>query len=345
MNRMGKWLMVACSAAFTFLAQGATELMDRVVDARVAKLNEEGVAGAWSDSVPGRPVDRFVYRITFVTDESKDDFLSLTLQQPDNISDIRLNGERVPYPVERMEYIKVAGIPSDMLKTGTNVLEATTFVSWKARKNWKRKPSDPRPYPARDIKFALKGMVASDLVLQSGPVLGYAGTDMASVACRVNVPAEVRLKLGGQTLKSPLGLIHDFKVESLKPDTKYPYVIEARVRGGAWTTLSDQYAVRTYPKGDQLEFLAMGDSRSTPDRWNKVSVAAAAEKPMFCVFTGDWVTHGRKNYLWDREFFHPGRDFLATVPFYARNVFMPQKTVMDGLNVLAVHPLKAGTLR
>ena len=62
--------------------------------------------------------------------------------------------------------------------------------------------------------------------------------------------------------------------------------------------------------------MALGDCRSHPDRWAAVAAAALKHDPELVVFSGDLVSAGRNERLWDREFFTPAAKLLSTVPFY-----------------------------
>lgn len=309
-------LLVAVGVVVFPAAEGATELLGQA-KGQLCLLDKAGAVTEWKESVMIRSIDPMGYRLSFkVADPSA--FLSLTLEQPANVAEITLNGKPVPYPVAEMEYMTVPGIPAEMLNAGENVIEAKTFVSKKQKRRWKRKGGRAEPRSVKPGEFSLKGLVADDLTLRTGPVLGSASHEHITVACRVSMPAAVRLVIDGRTMESPVGLFHQFKAEGLNAGTDYTYQLQGRAPGSSkWKTLGDSFAVRTYPAKGDFQFVALGDSRSNPDVWNAVSKAAAAHQPIFCVSTGDLVDRGLQDYLWDEELFEPGKEFLATVPYYA----------------------------
>ncbi|WP_168433332.1 purple acid phosphatase family protein [Pontiella sulfatireligans] len=262
--------------------------------------------------------NRYGYQIFFELEDAPN-YLSLTLDLPESIKDITLNGAPVPIPLEGMEYRTIPGIPATLLKEGENVLIAKTYVPGKKKRRKKSQIVMPsKVYMATDGKFALQGLLAEDLVLQTGPILGSASQTSVTVACRVNLPAEVQLILGDQTLIAKKGLMHSFKVEGLSPNTDYSYTLQGRPDAtSAWATLSESYSVKTFPLGGDLEFIAMGDCRSNPEGWGAIAAAVTKHKPMFCAFSGDMVTIGQHDVLWDKELFSPAKEFFATIPYYA----------------------------
>ena len=63
--------------------------------------------------------------------------------------------------------------------------------------------------------------------------------------------------------------------------------------------------------------MVLGDSRTNPQDWGKVSGAANGRNPQLVVISGDLVAAGKDDVSWDREFFGPGKDLLSRVPTYA----------------------------
>jgi hypothetical protein len=68
--------------------------------------------------------------------------------------------------------------------------------------------------------------------------------------------------------------------------------------------------------GKKLRFAAAGDCRSIPKAWAAVAGAVAKAQPELLLFSGDLVSDGRVDWLWDGEFFNPARGMLGSVPFY-----------------------------
>jgi 4-amino-4-deoxy-L-arabinose transferase-like glycosyltransferase len=157
-----------------------------------------------------------------------------------------------------------------------------------------------------------------DLAFHTGPVLGCAGPDFFTVACRTTVPAAVTLKVGEKSYTSPAGLAHTFRAEGLKPTTRYEYVLTAALPGTAKLVRSGPHAVQTLPEdgAEKLVFVALGDSRTQPKIWERVAMAAQKAQPAFVIHTGDLVGNSTDDVLWDEQFWSPAEEMLATRPFY-----------------------------
>ena len=244
-------------------------------------------------------------------------FTALSLKKPSNTEDIMLNGLPVKAPFDAMVYRTIPGIPISMLKKGTNQLEISWYTDVKTKKNKEtaRISFLPAQISASDLKTSLIGHKPEELKFQTGPVLGYAAEKFFTLACRVNIPAEIVLDVNNHKYVSKPALLHSFKVEKLSADTPYEYTLTANIGSTASTTIGP-YTVKTLPNSDQFKIAFLGDSRTNSKDWNKVASAVAKENPTLAVFAGDMVTNGRNDYEWDEQFCTPGKELLATTPFY-----------------------------
>lgn len=279
-----------------------------------------GVSKAVADDAPGsvdiligaeRSIARVngevVFRAVFKVDDPGQ-FACLAIEKPLYIKNLSINGAPVAVPIEGMSYNTIPGIPVMMLRKGSNTLTA----------RWRQKA---RKIDHADLDIRLLGMMPSALRFQTGAILGYAGENFFTVSCRVNIPAEVVLDVGSRKYTSKSGLLHSFKVKSLKPDTQYEYSLKARVseRDGCFSAALGPYPVRTLPAAGAgiKKFAVLGDSRTHPEDWTKVAAAVAAQKPALAVFVGDMVADGRIDNQWDEQYFAPAVEFFATIPHYA----------------------------
>jgi hypothetical protein len=161
-------------------------------------------------------------------------------------------------------------------------------------------------------------MQADDLKFQTEPVLGYAGKDFFTVSCRVNIPAEVTLTVNNRKLVSKPALLHRFTVKRLKSDTEYSYSMTAQITcGKVKSVTTGPFSVKTFPEKAPFKFAVLGDSRTYPKDWKKVADATLKEKPIFSMFVGDMITNGRIDKMWDKEYFTPAKEFLATIPYFS----------------------------
>ncbi len=101
---------------------------------------------------------------------------------------------------------------------------------------------------------------------------------------------------------------HEVHLCGLLPGTRYSYVASAD-RAAAPT-----HAFVTAPGGPgEVRALVVGDARTDPQEWGRISRRALAMAPDVMLFSGDAVADGANPQLWD-EFFAEGADLLAEVP-------------------------------
>ena len=246
-------------------------------------------------------------QFTFQWNKAKD-FAALALQKSPRyrVKTISLNGTRAPQPHAVMTYKVIRGIPASLLKKGRNELK----VSW-----IQKRKKLPEKLNAYDIDIRLLGMDASELAFQTGPILGYAGEDFFTLTCRVNMPAEVVLRVNRKQYVSKPALLHSFKIKHLSPNTKYEYSLMAKLLSN--TVSTGPHSLRTLTGGSKFKFAILGDSRTGPKDWAKVASAVSRAKPEFTVFVGDMVANGKNDFIWDEEFFQPAKEYFASIPFYA----------------------------
>ena len=108
---------------------------------------------------------------------------------------------------------------------------------------------------------------------------------------------------------------HMFALDGLAPDTAYRY----RVTSGARDRDSGERVFRTLPAQPAVfRVLAVGDVRSYPQDWHRVSRRIFEHEPdaLFMIGTGDYPADGTQYDQWIEQFFEPGRDLLGRVPMW-----------------------------
>ncbi len=317
------WITLLTLVAFKpAFAEQAALPVDLFADVdRSVSLMENGTASSWAPSLVFEEAGShtIAFRAQFTVETPKQ-FAALVLEASVDMNTLTLNGAPIPNLLEGMTYKTFPGIPSSMFKKGLNEFQA----SWTQRvKTQKVEQSDgnlfiPRQVDAADVTLRLLGLPSSALTFQTGPILGYAGEEMFTASCRVNIPAEVVLEVNDQQYVSEPALLHSFKVEGLTADTSYIYSLKARLSSrDDFVAVAGPYSMRTLPADGDFTFAILGDSRSRPSDWEKVASAVVKSNPIFSVFVGDMVGAGRRDHEWDEQLFSPARDFFATIPFYA----------------------------
>ncbi len=115
-----------------------------------------------------------------------------------------------------------------------------------------------------------------------------------------------------------VSIVHEVQLTGLTPNTTYRY----QARTGDGTAVVRQFTTAPDP-ADEASFrmVAMGDSQrdaSHPDKYREVlqeGVMATAGDVDMVLFAGDLVDNGWLIDEW-REFFAPGAELMAEVPFY-----------------------------
>lgn len=225
-----------------------------------------------------------------------------------------LNGKAVKGPLDGMFYRTIPAIDAALLREGKkNVLTAGFTVH-----NRRRGKKDI----SAAVKMSLAALVAEDLKIQTGPILGAFGDDYFSVTCRTNMPATVTLyRTNAQRRKlellaiSKAGLMHRLRGRLTDPQEKLEYLLVVG-GNGTYRTHAGVAALLGKDRG-KLRFVAMGDSRTHPDRWAQVAAAAVKAAPKLIVFSGDMVNRGWDDWQWDEQFFSQAGELFATIPFYA----------------------------
>ncbi len=221
-----------------------------------------------------------------------------------------LNGHEIAGPIPGMLYKTIPAIDAKILKKGLNALSVEA-------ENLKQ------PAVESTTLVALK---AADLKIVTGPILGAVGEDYFMITFRTNMPASVSVSLktegaaaskAKEAAASAPAIYHRVKVARDPAATSAVYEIQASV--GSTTTMFAHSI--TFPAGaikptDNLHFVVLGDNRTNPGDWSKVSNAALSAKPQLVVHTGDLVASGMSDWLWDDEFYTPAQNLLSSAPFY-----------------------------
>ncbi len=233
-----------------------------------------------------------------------------------------LNGRRIAGPVSGMYYKTIPAIDPKLLKAGRNELRAQVRISNLPPEG--READDMRTIRLRTPQLLLQR--AGDLAFQTTPILGAAGSDYFTLACRTNIPARVTLTarpmdaagkpVGGAIVTESAGpRMHRFRVTDLPAGAVSVRCELKAVTGGASVT-QPAGPVRLLTGAGKLRIVAMADSRTNRRSWSAVAAAALAATPDLVLFGGDMVAHGRNDWEWDEHYVSAGAELLATVPFF-----------------------------
>ncbi len=108
--------------------------------------------------------------------------------------------------------------------------------------------------------------------------------------------------------------IHEVRLDGLAPQTRYFYRVRSTEAGGD-TLVSD---VRTFQTAVRPEtpfaFVVLGDSRSNPKTYRRITDLAWHQRPNFVIHVGDIVAVGTNKRQWIFQCFQPSEGLLAHVP-------------------------------
>ncbi|MFH1023660.1 MAG: metallophosphoesterase [Planctomycetota bacterium] len=185
---------------------------------------------------------------------------------------------------------------------------------------WARagEPVIPLPPPAN-----MAAVEAAKTLLDRGPVIQRVTADGASFLGKP-VPAllgtEVIVRVspeGGKPVEGRGKFIPErdsffIRISSLPADTVCRYTVS--VAG----TTAGPFTFMTMPRdGDEsrpFRMVVYGDTRSNPDDHKAVADAILRDRPRLVLISGDLVSQGTIDALWDTEYFGPARALAAHVP-------------------------------
>jgi len=288
-------------------------------------IDEGSSFSAEPPAIPPRELARVLIKLSFEVPQSLwspagvGRYASLVLSHDATVSlramRLALNDQEIVLPLEGMLYETVPGIDAGLLRPGANtlVVDLTVFNS--------SRESDMLFAPVISLT-ALRG---SDLEFRTGPLLGAFDEQSFAVTCRTNMPARVSVyrvedaelprDLGDlePVAETDLGLRHRLRVPRGSPGVAELYAVVAE-RDGFTVSTSIRPPV---PRDSALRFVALGDSRTHVEDWQRVATAAVESRPDLLIHVGDMVANGRRDWEWEEQFWRPGRALLGRVPVYA----------------------------
>ncbi len=249
------------------------------------------------DVLPPGPEPRVEARCRFKA-SGPGTLASLTFAGPPT-DEVRLNGRRIERPLKGMVIGPIRGIPASLLADGRNELTVSLSLP-QARDAIKNKAT-----------MALTALEPTDGEIALGPVAGLAPKGTIRIAAVANIRAPATLSIAGRELTSPAGVVHAWTIEDLEPGAEHRY--EIRLGRGP----GRRFTLRTPPAdGEEITVAIVGDPQSGK-AWGPVSRAVAEAKPDVLIIAGDMVVDGLNDPQWERTFFAPAGDLLATVPTLA----------------------------
>ncbi|MCE5325625.1 MAG: metallophosphoesterase [Planctomycetaceae bacterium] len=217
-----------------------------------------------------------------------------------------INGKLVEGPIAKISYAAIPLDPAKYLVKGENVIVVTAAGDAK---------SDAAKLAAR-----VELLAPEALAIRTGPALGAISAESFTVICRTNLPAVVTVTAKSDagketTASSQRGFYHRLQVPLAAGTKSFTYAAAA-VCGKASSSAGPFTVTVPASDGQSFRFAATGDCRTHWQRWQMVAEAIAKSKPDLMLFSGDMVTSGGSDEIWDREFFGPAKGLMTFVPTY-----------------------------
>lgn len=110
--------------------------------------------------------------------------------------------------------------------------------------------------------------------------------------------------------------IHELDLKGLNVQTDYFYRVTS-VNSEGKKVASEIYSFQTAVRRESpFAFVVIGDNRTYPERFAKITARAWAERPNFIINVGDVVTNGNIKEQWIKEYLEPAADLMRRVPTY-----------------------------
>ncbi|HHE65475.1 MAG TPA: metallophosphoesterase family protein [Bacteroidetes bacterium] len=161
------------------------------------------------------------------------------------------------------------------------------------------------------------------LTLVAGPYLQHFTQTSITIMWETNLPSSSIVEFGESTPLSQrvelndMATIHEVHLTGLKPQHNYFYRVISRNNSGDDVVASDIFTFQTAVREESaFAFTVVGDNRTYPDRFKKISEKMWAERPNFVLHVGDVVTDGREKEQWLTEFLWPAQELMRRVPMY-----------------------------
>jgi predicted phosphodiesterase len=163
--------------------------------------------------------------------------------------------------------------------------------------------------------YAYPSEAGTSAALVKGPYVQHLATNSATVMWETDVPCDSRVAYGkavpGESAAWDPALVtlHRVVLAGLDADAAYVYQASS---GGA---VSGPGSFTTAPSaGQPFRFAVYGDSRSDPATHAQVVQSIGDSRPAIVFHTGDLVGSGTDYSLWQRDFFAPAQELLASAP-------------------------------
>lgn len=169
---------------------------------------------------------------------------------------------------------------------------------------------------------AFSGSVNTELQFVVKPYLQFGQSTSMKIMCETSAAAKMmveyaeRQPLTNKAETASSALIHELKLENLKPYSIYFYRVTCTDEKGNMAR-SDVFSFQTAPDAKKpWAFGILGDTQRNPEVTRKCAEGIFALRPNFMLHCGDVVDDGFAKHQWVNELFEPCSRLFAYVPAF-----------------------------
>ncbi len=153
------------------------------------------------------------------------------------------------------------------------------------------------------------------------PYLQFATRTSMVVMCETNEPTTCVVEYGPTyppvlRAESPLGTVHEVKLEKLAPSAKHFYRVVSTDAAGRELAGPPGTFSTAVGEAEAYSFCVIGDTQRNPTVTAKLAKLMWDRRPHFVLHMGDVVDDGADKRQWVHDLFGPCRELFARVPVY-----------------------------
>jgi hypothetical protein len=177
-----------------------------------------------------------------------------------------------------------------------------------------RPPAAPAPAPAGDPANGPRFVI--------DPYLQFATRTSMTVMCETDVPTTAVVEYGPTfpprlRAASPLGTLHEVRLDGLAPSAKHFYRVVCTAPDGGKPLAGPPGTFQTaVGEEEAYSFCVIGDTQRNPAVTAKLAKLMWDRRPHFVLHMGDVVDDGPDLRQWIGDLFGPCRELFARVPVY-----------------------------
>lgn len=173
-----------------------------------------------------------------------------------------------------------------------------------------------------DEAVAKQAPKPATLRYEVAPYLQFGTRTSMTIMCETSEPSSCEVRFG--TASPPkdvaksekVGTLHEVKLDSLQPNTKYFYQVACSTADGKTLTSKPLTFATAVDATDAYSFCVIGDTQRNPAATTRVAKIMWERRPNFVLHLGDVVDDGAAKWQWTGDLFKPCQELFGRVPVY-----------------------------